>query len=370
MTDGARQVRETSVPRVTVLMPVHNGRRYLRQAIESILHQSFREFEFLIINDGSSDDSRAIILSYDDPRICLIENPTNVGLTKSLNRGLAVARGSLIARQDADDISQSSRLEKQVEFLDNHPQVALLGTQVRTIDGWGRVVRGLPWPKAETELGIRWQLMFDSPLAHTSAMFRREVVWEELGGYSEDFITSQDYELWSRVAVRHGIRNLPDCLVDFRLHSNSVSTQYKCDHIQKVRNSLLSNAIRYLQSDRVPDGWPDIWIRINNSSVFGRTEDIERLIPLLDAMHTRFTQLYPEASSSQDIRRHVAGTLARIACIVAGFDRRESVVILTRAFRTDATMARGSLLRYLTVLMGGQAARNVISRILRRAHNR
>ena len=134
------------MPKVTVLMAVYNGERYLRDAVESILCQTFRDFQFLIINDGSTDNTRDLILSYDDARIVLVDSEHNVGQTRSLNRGLELAAGELIARQDADDISEPDRLAKQVAFLERHPEVALLGTWYKEIDVQGTVIgkRKLP----------------------------------------------------------------------------------------------------------------------------------------------------------------------------------------------------------------------------------
>ncbi|HKQ33129.1 MAG TPA: glycosyltransferase family A protein, partial [Thermodesulfobacteriota bacterium] len=115
-------------PKVTVLMTVYNGEKFLNEAIDGILNQTFRDFEFLIINDGSTDGSREIIKSYKDPRINLVDNESNIGLTASLNRGLSLAGGEYIARQDADDISLPERLEKQISILERNPDIALLGS--------------------------------------------------------------------------------------------------------------------------------------------------------------------------------------------------------------------------------------------------
>src|SRR5690349_12648910 len=120
-------------------MAVYNGARYLREAVESVLNQSFQDFEFLVINDGSTDHTREIILSYDDSRIRLVDNRQNRGQTASLNLGLQLAQGDLIARQDADDISEPERLARQVLFLEDHSEVALLGTGYAKIDSHGNV---------------------------------------------------------------------------------------------------------------------------------------------------------------------------------------------------------------------------------------
>lgn len=118
------------LPSVTILMPVYNGERFLRQTIESILNQTFTDFEYLIIDDASTDTSRDIIRCFNDPRIRLVENVKNDGLIKTLNRGLALAQGEYIARQDQDDISHPTRIEKQFAFLNDNPEIVLLGTQI------------------------------------------------------------------------------------------------------------------------------------------------------------------------------------------------------------------------------------------------
>ena len=204
-------------PRVTVLMSAFNSAAYIDAAIGSILSQTFTDLELLIVDDGSTDATREKIAAWSDHRIRVVHNESNIGLTRSLNRGLAVARGVFIARQDADDVSHPERVARQVEFLENHPNVTVVGTQVRYIDAGGRRIAAAPWPKSTSNFAIRWQLLFDSPFVHTTVMFRRATVWDELRGYDERFVTSQDFELWSRVAAAsHEMRNLADTLVDFR----------------------------------------------------------------------------------------------------------------------------------------------------------
>lgn len=214
-------------PRVSVLMSVRNGGRWLRPAIESVLAQTWRDFEFLILDDASNDDSVAQIESFSDPRIRLIRLPENIGLTRSLNHGLRAARGEIIARQDSDDLSSPERLEKQVAFLDRHPEVAVVGTQARLIDAEGRSRgdRDLPVEAAS----VRWLSLLDNPVIHTAATFRVQVIREELGGYEESFPCCQDYDLWTRVMARHEVRNLDDRLVQVREHGGSISATRRAE---------------------------------------------------------------------------------------------------------------------------------------------
>jgi len=229
------------MPDVSVLMPVYNGERFLREAIDSILHQTYRDFELLILNDGSTDASLTIINSYTDPRIRLIDNEQNRGLTATLNRGLEEASSDLIARQDADDLSSPNRLAKQVEFFKHHPDVALLGTQARFIDERG-YSSGSILQRACSHDSIKWDLLFDNSFTHSSVMFRKRVVQGELGGYDETFSYCQDYELWSRVATSHHVANLIESLVSYRIHPYArMSDRMKESIIRENRRVAESN---------------------------------------------------------------------------------------------------------------------------------
>lgn len=205
-------------------MAVYDGERYLREAINSILNQSFNDFEFLIINDGSTDRTQEIILSYNDPRLRLIDNPHNLGLTKSLNCGLKQSSGQFVARQDADDISEPERLAKQVAFLEKHTEVALLGTWYKEIDSQGTFIENARLPCDDT--GIRWSLLFFCPFVHSSVMLRRAAVLEHIGFYNEAFVYSQDYELWTRIARLMPVANLNQYLVKLRTTPTSMTATY------------------------------------------------------------------------------------------------------------------------------------------------
>ncbi|MBI2868950.1 MAG: glycosyltransferase [Chloroflexi bacterium] len=205
-----------NTPLVSVIMSVYNGARFLPEALESVAGQTFKDFEFLVVNDGSTDDSPEIIRAFPDPRFRLISNPENIGLTRSLNRAIALARGSYIARQDADDFSLPQRLEEQVKYLENHRDVALLGTSVRVIDELTGETRDIT-AAADPAPGLRRQNQF----YHGSVMFRKGVV-AGLGGYNELFRYGQDYELWLRIAAQHRVANLGRVLYVFRLHRESI----------------------------------------------------------------------------------------------------------------------------------------------------
>jgi len=210
----------TNDPRVSVVMPVHNGELYLREALESILKQTFGDFEFIIIDDGSTDATRDILRSYADPRIRLVYNEHNIGLTKSLNKGLGLAQGEYIARQDADDISHPERLAKQVEVLDNNPGVSILGTAYQRIDS-----QALPLGTVEVltdNVELQNNLLVGDCFCHGSVAMRKRDV-ETVGKYNEAMEPAEDYDLWLRMSERSEVANLPEVLYSYRLHPQSVS---------------------------------------------------------------------------------------------------------------------------------------------------
>ena len=344
----------TTAPRVTVLMAVHNGGAFIDAAVRSILQQRFGDFEFLIIDDGSTDDTVDRIGAFKDPRIRLAHRDVNVGLTRSLNEGLRLARGELIARQDADDVSNAERLALQVDFLNREPHAVALGAQARMIDGEGRPVRTAAWPKSTTDRAIRWQLIFDSPFIHSSVMFRRAAV-DALGGYDESFPTSQDFELWSRLARAGEMHNLPETLLDFRLHGGSVSARYRLDAISKLHGVLLNNLVAELGTDAVPDGWPDMWIRMNNPRVFAGAGDPPAIVAsAIESIHRHYVERHPESADDPEIRRHLASMLIRLATSAAERGFLASLQPFTRAAQLDARMAAAAAPGYMGRLALGQ----------------
>lgn len=203
-------------PEISVIMSVFNGEKYLREAMDSILNQSYADFEFIIVNDGSTDNSLSIIQGYADRRIRVIANEQNIGLTRSLNKAIKQARGEYIARQDADDISLPNRFEEQIKYFKKNPNVALLGTGIYRIDGKGKIL-GKTLAVAKPGKSLLKQNQFN----HGSTMFKSRVV-RELGGYNELFSYCQDYELWLRMAKNYAVRNLPQILYKLRFHNEAV----------------------------------------------------------------------------------------------------------------------------------------------------
>ncbi len=211
---GAKQEK----PLISVLMSVFNGKPYLSEAVESILHQTFADFEFIIIDDGSSDGTTEILEEYaeKDSRIRLIRNDGNIGLTRSLNKGIQVASGKFIARQDADDVSLPERFEKQLHRFADDERLALLGSAYEVIDGEGNTSGVDRYPA--DDVSIRWQMMFHNGFAHSSVMIRRDVLASHKLSYNEECEFAQDYELWSRILEFGCGANIDEPLIRYRCH--------------------------------------------------------------------------------------------------------------------------------------------------------
>lgn len=215
-------------PAITVLMPVFNARDYLAESLESVLGQSFGDFELLVIDDGSADGTGDYFAALADPRVRVLRNDRNLGLTRSLNRGLDAATGRYIARMDADDIAEPRRLERQVELLSAHSSVGIVGSGRRLIDEGGRSVaeaRAVP-----DDLGIRWKCLLGNPFAHPTVMLRREVLDRHHLRYDPAFRTAQDYELWTRLLCHTRAANLERPLLRYRLR-DGISRTSKAEQL-------------------------------------------------------------------------------------------------------------------------------------------
>jgi glycosyltransferase involved in cell wall biosynthesis len=218
MNDG----HHTITPIVSVVMPTYNGEKFLRPAIESILEQTFTDFELIVIDDASTDTTPRILAEFRDDRLLLFRNDCNLGIAGATNKGLAVARGEYLALQDHDDVSLPHRFQTQVAFLTAHPDVALVGSNCILIDGEGARVGIQVQP--EDDLVLRWELLVRNPLHNTSIMARLSAI-RETGGYSADpsFHFAEDYDFISRLAMRHRVANIKEPLVLWRRHSTTAT---------------------------------------------------------------------------------------------------------------------------------------------------
>lgn len=229
------------MPKVSVLMPVYNAEKFLKEAIDSIIEQSYSDWELIIINDGSIDKSEQIILSYNDDRIKYIVNESNLGLIATLNKGIDLCQGKYIARMDADDISTPDRLEKQVAFLDKHPEYAICGCQAKVIDN-----NGLPTGQIlnlyDNEY-LQINLLFSVPFIHPGVMIRNTVLKENR--YNDNYKHAEDYELWSRIAPNYKVGNISDFLLKYRWHTTNVSV-INAKQQEEIKDQIIEQQLRTL----------------------------------------------------------------------------------------------------------------------------
>ncbi len=227
-----------NMPKISVIMGAYNAERYLRGAVESILVQTFADFEFIVIDDGSTDSTADILASFPDARMRIIRQK-NQGLTKSLNRGLAESRGTYIARMDADDLSLPERFEKQIAFLDAHPDIGMCGTQAEFMDEDGNPLGRYAVPQTQAQI-VR-MMPLHNPFIHPSVCIRKKV-FERVGNYDERFLHAQDYELWTRIVPLYETANLPDSLMRYRVNGKGTTQTKK----RSLRYKLAALHIRSL----------------------------------------------------------------------------------------------------------------------------
>ncbi len=343
-------------PRVTVLLATYNDQPFLAAAIDSVLAQTFSDFELLIVIDASTDRSRDIVESYRDPRVRLLVNETNVGLAASLNRGLAIIASDYVARLDGNDLCFPERLARQVAYLDAHPEAAVVGSQAALIDVAGRRIGEVRRPASE--LGMRWHRIFGSPLVHSSVMFRRAVVWDALGGYEERFRFGEDFDLWNRLAREHAIRNLGEVLVAYRDDPCSITGAERHPardgYLARKAPMVYENLRQALRWDDVPFRWAEHWVETGDALIPQTAEEVRDIVVMIEACAGRFASLHPEAAGNEEVIAHQAWMLARalVKAPVAG--RWFSLLLWKTIWRRHRKTALRALPRFATVLLFGQ----------------
>jgi Glycosyl transferase family 2 len=237
-----------SIP-ISVVMSVFNGQAFLGEAIESILGQTFRDFEFVIVDDGSTDGTAEILdrFARQDERIRILRH-ANKGRAESLNAGIGLANGKYIARMDADDIALRIRLEEQVRFMEEHPGVGLLGGAFELISGNGtRLMNSVSFPTEDSD--IKSALLVDNPICHPTVVMRK-AVFESSGGYRKALVDADDYDLWLRISEKSQLANLSTCILQYRIHPDQVSIKGMRHQKECV---LAARAAAALRGEGLPD---------------------------------------------------------------------------------------------------------------------
>lgn len=233
------------VPKITVLMPVYNCELYIREAVDSILNQSFTDFEFLILDDASTDQTVLVIKEYNDPRIQLIEKPINTGYTNSLNYGLQLAKGKYIARMDGDDISFPERFAKQISFLEANPKTIVCGTSYKIVKNDKKI--SIP----ESNDAIKLALLKGNCICHPSVMIRKEVIDKFSIFYDTTKEPAEDYHAWVKLLPYGELHNMQDVLLEYRLHTTQVSRK-RVQEQKRIDIEMKFQLFKYLDLELKP----------------------------------------------------------------------------------------------------------------------
>jgi glycosyltransferase involved in cell wall biosynthesis len=293
-------------PLVSVVMPIYNSERFLDEAMESILNQTFEDFEFIIVADKSTDTSDAILDDFreKDDRIKVFDQE-RIGLIASLNKGCQLAKGKYIARMDADDISLPHRLEMQLQYLEEHPEIGVLGTGIRYIDEAGRLGKSVRNPR-DPKL-IKFYLHLENCFVHPSIMMRRETI-KHLGFYNPEAIDAEDYDLWARAAFVTQVSNLQDILLEYRVWSGGISSHNALSRDQTVLrirqlmiNKLMNGQVQ-AESIVTPFG-------VANSSILEMVSKVCKVVSFMP-------KLYVAYLNSNDLSRK---QVLELACLVLVF---------------------------------------------------
>lgn len=336
-------------PGVSVVMAVHNGAAYLKEAIQSILDQTYAQFEFIIVDDASTDATPDILTQFHDCRLKVLRNPSRRGLAASLNRGMAEARAPYIARMDADDLSLPERLARQRQFLEEHPDYALVGSPYYQLDAQGRIVGLVPVLTADEEL--KAGLLEQNWFGHGSVMLRRQALLE-VGGYNERYTYAQDYDLWLRLAERYKLANLPEPLYCWRRTEGGISQARRAEQEHFARLAKEEAASRRQALPEAPEAPPEVTAESASEpplvSVIVPTYNRPEM--LVEAVRSILNQTYPhvEIIVVNDGGVEVEGVihwLNRTGTIT--YVRHDRNRGLAAARNTGIRLARGKYLAYL-----------------------
>ncbi|MDW3681300.1 glycosyltransferase [Cupriavidus sp. CV2] len=243
---------------ISVIMPVHNGGRYLAEAIDSVLNQSYTSFELIVVDDGSTDDTSEVLASYRDSRLVVVRRE-KLGLVNALNEGLKLTRGDYIARMDADDICERTRLEVQADFLDQHPNIHVICTDITTIDMSGRAV-GKETYRGLTSRALGNALLFRGkvkPVIHPSVMMRREV-YQRVGGY-RNFVGAEDSDYWLRCVDHFEFARLDTPLLRYRINLDGISFKRTSQQVLSAMLCAVNHRVTATTGVDIFETRADLW---------------------------------------------------------------------------------------------------------------
>ena len=297
---------DKSTPQISVILAVYNGEDLLREAIDSILNQTFTNFELIIVNDGSTDRTPEIISSYEDERIVALNNEPNLGLPKSLNKAIRFSQGDFIAINDHDDISDQKRLERQLECILKNPELSLVATSAMIIDEAGRKIGFKAMPSTESQ--TRLEFLFNNPVIHSSVLMNKEVALK-LGCYDESLIPGCDYELWSRM-IRSGykITFLKEPLIYFRVVGGSLTESKRANidkYIKELAIIVRKNISSFINMDLSEEEVEGL-CKILNCPHTLNLKELENATHLFNLILNRFPEEVSELNREKELKKTIA----------------------------------------------------------------
>ena len=315
-----------SLPRVSVLMAVYNGERYLAEALDSVFAQTLADFELVVVDDASTDATATILDDYAqrDGRVIVLRNDENRQLAAALNRGLAACRAPLVARADADDVNLPQRLERQVAFLGAHPDVGVVGCWYDKMDSEGRSLSTGTFPTDHETIYAR-QLFYSSFL-HPSVMFRAGVV-RGVGGYDEAYWTAQDSDLWTRLRDETRFANIPEALVRYRVHGDSIGGTRGSEG-RRLSVTVPRRPIEALLGRRVSDEELSATVTLYRGSRQMNGDEFRVGLPILKEV-LGLVRRTESPETARLMRREAAGSILRQAWDYGQLDRSAQRMALT-----------------------------------------
>ena len=314
-------------PTLSVVMSIYNGEAYLAEAIQSILDQTYRDFELIIVSEyGTSDRSLDVIASFHDPRIVHIHNDEKLGLVRSLNKGMSNVQGQYIARMDGDDVCQKKRFELQIDYLERHPEVAVVGSAVTFIDDSGVHFSAHKYPDRPSV--VRWNMFFSSPLANSSVMLRSQIL-SVVGLYDERTPIGEDYSLWLRVLVVSDIANIRKALLNYRVHGGNISLARK-DEGRVIANRLACDAISSLLGEECSI---EAVAFLRDRSLIQTREQAHQAAELLTVLHRHYVEkLRPSLLEKVQIQATTSRLQMAISLRRLKDDPLDSIKLMTTSF--------------------------------------
>jgi glycosyltransferase involved in cell wall biosynthesis len=323
------------MPLISVVMPVHNGERFLAEAIDSVLQQTYAHFELIIVDDGSTDRTGDILAGYAsrDDRIIVCRHPKNLGITATRNHGFRIARGSFLAVMDADDISLPHRLERQLRFLQSHPEIGLVGASVRRIDQCGHRGKVATYPSQPAH--VAWAMLFFNPVAHPVTMMRRDAV-DASAVYSHDYPVAEDYALMLKVSRSARVTNLDEVLLLYRVWTGNISKrpdleQHAARAVQHAVRALgqeiseaQAHALQGLSRDRYP-------------TVVSEIRDLAQLLMKLGRVYVE--QFARDAADRKAIQQDLALRLWQLGALAVPQSVPLTLSLVGSASRLDSLSA-------------------------------